>query len=57
MKIGIPQIIVIVLYACGLGVSLAKHGEMEESKRHNVVPTIIATAIHMVLLWWGGFFG
>lgn len=57
MKLGIPQIIIIVLYACGLGISLAKHGEMEESKRHSVVPTIIATAIHMVLLWWGGFFG
>ena len=57
MKLGIPQILIIVLYTLGVGISLAKHGEMEESKKHNVVPTLIGTAIQVALLWWGGFFG
>ena len=57
MKLGVPQILIIVLYTLGVGISLAKHGEMEESKKHNVVPTLIGTAIQVALLWWGGFFG
>lgn len=52
---GIPQIIIIVLYAMGLGINLVKHGEPLEGK-HNIVTSLIGTAIMIGLLIWGGFF-
>lgn len=51
---GIPQILVIVLYAMSLGISLVNHGKRSE-KTENAGVTLIATIIIISLLWWGGF--
>ncbi len=55
MKIGIPQIIMLIMYAMSLGIDLAKHGEPREGK-YNAVSGLIGVAIGLALLWWGGFF-
>ena len=52
---GVPQIIIIILYAVNLGITLAKHGESTESK-YNFIGTFISTALMVGLLIWGGFF-
>lgn len=52
---GIPQIIYIVIVALALGLSLAKHGEVE-MKRENFWTTFIASSIQLAILYWGGFF-
>jgi len=52
---GIPQIIILVLYALGLGVALAKHGEAE-LEQISFFKRLFSVAIHLLLLWWGGFF-
>lgn len=52
---GMPQIIILVLYVLGLGVSLADHGKCE-LKQESFFKRLFSTAIHLLLLWWGGFF-
>ena len=56
MKIGIPQIIMLFLLAMSLGIDLAKNGEPREGE-HKAASGLIAVAIQLILLWWGGFFG
>lgn len=50
-----PQIIWIIVVAASLGINLAHHGKPKTGKE-NALYTILATAIHVSLLWWGGFF-
>ena len=50
---GWPQIAMIVLYAGGLGVAAAKHGEPQPD--YSFWTTLIATIINVVLLTCGGF--
>jgi|GEM_PF-2717100 len=51
-----PQIICIIIWAMGLGISLVNHGKTE-FKRESFWKTLTATAIEVCLLIWGGFFG
>lgn len=51
---GAPQIVFIVLFAMDLGMALGLHGKPRES-RYNFWTTAIADAIHIALLYWGGF--
>lgn len=51
----IPQIIILVLYVLGLGMSLAEHGKVE-LKQESFFKRLFSVAIHLLLLWWGGFF-
>ena len=53
---GIPQILVIVLWALSLGLTLAKHGEPRGGKE-SVWTALVGVAIMAALLWWGGFWG
>jgi hypothetical protein len=52
---GIPQIIVIALYAMSVGSTLA---EVADGKRtgKDMLNRILGTAVMIGLLWWGGFF-
>lgn len=52
---GIPQIIMIVILAMGLGIHITRHGEEREDE-YNAVYATISTAIQVGLLIWGGFF-
>jgi hypothetical protein len=51
-----PQILLIMLFTLDAGITLAHHGKPKEGK-HNIVMTLIGTAIHVAILYWGGFFG
>lgn len=52
---GIPQCIVIALYACACGITLndVANGRKKPSALYT---NIVSTAVLMGLLYWGGFF-
>lgn len=52
---GIPQILIIILFAINLGINIAKHGEDKEEK-YNFWSTLIGTLIECFILYCGGFF-
>lgn len=52
---GAAQIIMIVLFALGLGVTVAKHGQPKGN--YSIGECIVGIAINVALLWWGGFWG
>jgi hypothetical protein len=52
---GVPQIILIVLFAMSFTISLCKHGEPKTGFESAWI-SLFAIAIHVGLLWWGGFF-
>ena len=52
---GAAQIIMIVLFAIGLGVAIAKHGQPKGN--YSIGEHIIGITIYIALLWWGGFWG
>ncbi len=53
---GIPQIIILVIYMIGLGMSLANDGEVR-MKKESFWLSLVSCGIMLALLWWGGFFG
>lgn len=53
---GWPQVIILALSFMGLGTHLIKHGEPKKDPRYNFGMEVIAAAIHLGLLYWGGFF-
>lgn len=55
MTLHLPQIIFLALYAVNIGINIGKHGEPRESK-YNAWGTLIASAIAILILAWGGFF-
>lgn len=50
-----PQIILIIIYAMGFGITLVKHGQPRE-ETYNIWSFLISLGIQMGLLIWGGFF-
>ena len=52
---GWPQITYIVLVAMSLGLTMAKHGQ-PRTDNHNAWTSLLALAIVMPLLYFGGFF-
>ena len=52
---GIPQVIMIVLLALMLFINIANHNKPREGK-YNGWDALIAIAIQISLLTWGGFF-
>lgn len=55
INLGVPQLIVICLYATGIGMHLAKDGEPRD-ENYSFLRNLIATVIAAGILWWGGFF-
>lgn len=55
MHIGIPQFILLLLWAASFGLVAAKHGQ-PKNENYNVFVTILALAIEFSLLYCGGFF-
>lgn len=53
---GIPQVIVIILYAMSLGVMFVKNGEPKEGT-YSFWSAFISVVILFGCFWWGGFFG
>ena len=53
---GIPQIIIIVLYSIALLTSAYEHGKPKEEGNNNFWIVFFGIAIQMGLLIWGGFF-
>ena len=56
MRMRAPQIIYIALSALALGITAAQHGQPRSGKE-NFWEMLLAIALHMGLLCWGGFFG
>lgn len=52
---GLPQILLIGLYAMSLGISMSNHGESKTGKE-NFGNSLAATILMFGLLYWGGFF-
>ena len=52
----IAKVILICIYGAGLLISAHEHGKYK-TRKHNFWETLIATAVEVGLLWWGGFFG
>lgn len=50
-----PQLITLSLYALVCGLSLGKHGE-PRTGNHNFFVDLIASALCITVLWWGGYF-
>ena len=55
MKLGIPQVLIIVIYVLSLGIALAKDGQHREDK-YSFGSSFLMTAIIFALLYWGKFF-
>lgn len=52
---GIPQWIMIIIFALSLAIGMAQHGKPKEGKE-NFFFTLVGTAITFGILLWGGFF-
>lgn len=52
---GIPQIIMVILWGAALGIEAARHGEMKND-RYNFWIGLLAVLVEFGLLTWGGFF-
>lgn len=53
---GIPQILMIILFSMSIGMSAVEHGK-PKTGNNSVWSSVIGVAIEVALLWWGGFFG
>ena len=51
----LPQIVYLVLLCWGMGYAVAIHGKPREGK-HNAIVDILAIAIQLFFMAWGGFF-
>lgn len=56
INLGVPQIIMICLYAFGIIDTAIQHGNSKANETYNVWITIASAAISAALLTWGGFF-
>lgn len=54
LSIGVPQIVILVLYLINIVLSAVHNGE--EQKPYNVWITMLGVAINFAILKWGGFF-
>lgn len=54
LSIGVPQIVILVLYLVNIALSAIHHGE--EQAPYNVWVTMLGIAINFAILKWGGFF-
>lgn len=52
---GIPQIIMIIIFCLSLGITMAKNGQPREDK-YSFFTSLVATGIQVGVLIWGGFF-
>lgn len=55
MHLGIPQLLILALYFMNIGMNVAKNGEPKEGT-YSAATSLIATAISLTILAWGGFF-
>lgn len=51
---GAAQITMMCLLALSVGIHVAKHGEPRRDK-YSVWTGLLAAAINIAILWWGGF--
>lgn len=54
LSIGIPQLVMLVLYVCNAILSIVHHGEEQEP--YNAWTTMLGIAVNFAILKWGGFF-
>lgn len=54
-QLGAPQIFLLAIYVLNIAVVAAHHGEPRE-ENYDVFISLLALAIQLALLTWGGFF-
>lgn len=54
-RLGVPQIIMIVLIISSIVISIVNHGK--EREPYNAYSVLIGAVFEVALLYWGGFFG
>lgn len=54
-QLGAPQIILLAIYVLNIAVVAAHHGEPRK-ENYDVFISLLALAIQLALLTWGGFF-
>jgi hypothetical protein len=54
LVLGWPQLIYLALVLIGFGYTVAKHGQPQNP--HNIITSLVATSISMLILYLGGFF-
>lgn len=54
LSIGVPQIVILVLYLLSFVLHAVHHGE--EREPYNVWITMLGIAVNFAILKWGGFF-
>ena len=52
---GIPQMIMIILFCLGIGIEMSRHGQQRNDK-YNFFTSLVAVGIQVGILIWGGFF-
>ncbi|MGL5330362.1 MAG: hypothetical protein ACRDD7_13920 [Peptostreptococcaceae bacterium] len=55
ITLGLPQILIIVLYALSLGIHLTNHGKDRKDK-YDFWTSMVSAGMVFGLLYWGGFF-
>lgn len=50
-----PQIIILVLFFISLLISANQHGKNKTGK-HDFFVSLFSSLLHLLLLYWGGFF-
>lgn len=53
---GLPQFILCAMILAGLLIEANRHGKPRDG-HFNFWTSLVAAALQIVLLWWGGFFG
>jgi hypothetical protein len=56
MNFHLPQIILSGIILIGMGINLARYGQPKKDTV-DTVDCLVAPAIVLGLLWWGGFYG
>lgn len=54
LSIGVPQMVVLVMYLINITLNAVHHGEEQEP--YNVWMTMLGVAVNFAILKWGGFF-
>lgn len=55
LDFGWPQLIYLTLLFMGVGIALARFGERKRDS-YDWGDVLLAPAVTLALLWWGGFF-
>ena len=54
--LGVPQVLIILLVCAEVAINARKHGKPKTDRSYNLWAALVAGAIEIGILRWGGFF-